>query len=164
MDLLSSDSKTFQKKIELSLERNQSQPVGTGYIDIITDTGKIDNLITELTEIGIAINGVTWWCYCSEENKEKSGCPHGMGGPKSIYKVGWYSEMGLDYECFNISQNVYDKFESSEVTFKEIKSLNESVRKYIYDFSQDEKSFNCLTPALWLHVPREWKRTRYLKY
>ncbi|MFD5019807.1 hypothetical protein ACFWMP_12970 [Paenibacillus sp. NPDC058367] len=52
-----------QKQVEDILERNKAQPVGHRYIDIITDSRYIRNLVFELTQVGIAINGVTWWCH-----------------------------------------------------------------------------------------------------
>lgn len=163
MEYLRSNNGILQENIENSLEKHQAQPVGSGYIDIITDQMLVGSLINDLTMIGISINGVSWWCYCSNENRELYGCPHGMGGPKSVYRVGWYSEMGLDYESFEISRNVYDMFEHSSVTAEDVRTLNDSVRNYILEFSQDKRYEKCYSPALWLHVPSNWERIKYMK-
>ncbi len=163
MENLKSNSENLQKDIENSLEKHQAEPVGSGYIDIITAPLLIDSLITDLTTIGVAINGVTWWCYFTKENQELFGCPHGMGGPKSAFREGWYSEMGVDYESFDIPQNAYDKFEHGSVTIEEVRTLNDSVRNYIREFSLHKNYFKCFTPALWLHVPNDWKRIKYMK-
>ncbi len=53
-------SNFLQHKVEEILEKHKSQPVGSGYIDLITSSNQIQSLISELTSIGIAINGVTW--------------------------------------------------------------------------------------------------------
>ncbi|AZN39914.1 hypothetical protein [Paenibacillus albus] len=164
MEHLRSNNGIFQENIENTLEKHQAQPVGSGYIDIISDPMLVESLITELTTIGIAIYGVSWWCFCSDENRERHGCPHGMGGPKSVYREGWYSEMGLEYESFDIPLNVYDKFELSSVTVEDVSTLNDSIRNYIQEFSHDKRYDKCFNPALWLHVPREWKRIKYMKH
>ena len=68
------------------------QPVGTGYIDCIVSFENVLNFINDLSYININIYGLTWWCHCKDQN---SGCPHGMGGPKSEYYRGWFSEMNF---------------------------------------------------------------------
>ncbi|WP_432506759.1 hypothetical protein [Paenibacillus sp. GXUN7292] len=152
----------IQYKIEEMLEKYKSQPVGSGYIDLITQFDLIEDLINELTSIGIAINGVTWWCHCSEDNKKCLNCPHGLGGPSSIFFSGWFSEMGPDYESFDTIQEIYDQYESGKVTEEEINILNGSVLKYIKEFKKNDLFEECFYPALWLHVPKEWKRLKYL--
>ncbi|WP_214629716.1 hypothetical protein [Paenibacillus agaridevorans] len=151
-----------QYEIEKILEKYKSQPVGYGYIDLITHFDQIENLINELTSIGVAINGVTWWCHTNEDNKKLYNCPHGLGGPSSIFFNGWFSEMGPDYESFDPTQEVYDQFEAEMVTQGEINILNESVRRYIKDFKKNDLFEDCFYPAIWLHVPREWRRLNYL--
>ncbi|MGO4528558.1 hypothetical protein AB4Z30_05705 [Paenibacillus sp. 2TAF8] len=164
MEFMRSNYELIQNNIEDLLEKYRSQPVGSGYIDIITNFDLIENLILELSDIGIAVNGVTWWCLCSEDNMKQYSCPHGMGGPKSDYYGGWYSEMGVDYESFYISQNTYDQLENGQITSEEIKLLNENVKTYIFEFTKDELFSKCFAPAIWLHVPSEWKRLSYMKY
>jgi len=150
----------IQHKIEGLLVNHKSQPVGWGYIDIITSFNHIKALINELTNIGVAVNGVTWWCHCSEENKIRFGCPHGMGGPSSIFFNGWFSEMGIEYDSFDISQETYDQYEYGEATQEEVRALNDSLINYIFDFKNNDLFEECFYPAIWLHVPREWKRLK----
>ena len=64
---------------------------GTRYSDIIIPRDRFVEFINSLTNIGIAINSVGWWCNATDENKTKYGCPHGYGGPMT--KFGWFSEM-----------------------------------------------------------------------
>ncbi|WP_164472589.1 hypothetical protein [Cohnella candidum] len=152
----------IQNKIESSLEKYQSYPVGTGYIDIITKHELSEKLLHDLSNAGIAVNAVTWWCHSTEENKDLYGCPHGMGGPKCNCCNGYYSEMGLDYETYEISETQYNTLETGTVTQEEIHSINQAAWNYIREFSNNERFSNCFTPALWLHVPDEWKRIKYL--
>jgi hypothetical protein len=164
LESLRSNPKFIQNQIEDLLEKNQAQPVGHGYIDIITDIKYLERLISELTQIGIVIDGVTWWCHCSEKNKYLYECPHGMGGPRSVYFEGWYSEMGIDYESFDIPQSNFEQLENRKVLLSEIKAINETTKRYIEQFTKDERFSKCFTPAIWLHVPKEWKRIKYMKY
>lgn len=163
LEYLRSNHEIVQSEIEDCLAKYLSQPVGSGYIDIITHFKLIENLILELTTIGIIIDGVTWWCHCSEENKRLYGCPHGMGGPQSVFYEGWYSEMGIDYESAEIPQAIYDKLEKGKVSSDDIKAMNDIIKDYIDEFSKDERFSKCFTPAVWLHVPKEWNRIKYLK-
>ncbi|WP_155971741.1 hypothetical protein [Paenibacillus sp. Soil522] len=71
--------------------------------------------------------------------------------------------MGLDYETFEIAESEYNKLETGVVTKDEIYSINQAVWNYIREFSCHERFSECFTPALWLHVPDEWKRIKYLK-
>lgn len=150
-----------QNEIEDLLEKYKSQPVGTGCIDIITANNLVDDLIKELTNINVVINGVTWWCHCSDTNKERLGCPHGMGSPISDFYNGWFSEM-CHLEMYDIPENELQHLKFDENTPSEIKSINERIKNYIKDFSNHKDYTECLTPALWLHVPNEWKRVKYL--
>lgn len=149
-----------QKQVEDILERNKAQPVGHGYIDIITDSRYIRNLVFELTQVGIAINGVTWWCHCTDENRNLYECPHGMGGPQSIHFEGWFSEMGVDYESSDLPDGIYEKLEQGNISPAEINSINESILVYTNQFKEDERFSPCFVPAIWLHVPKEWRRLR----
>jgi len=147
----------IQIKIEELLEQYKSQPVGTGYIDIIVNMKLIKGLISELANIGVAINGVTWWCHCLDDHE-----PHGLGGPSSIYYNGWFSEMGVEYESLDLDDELYEKLETREVTRDQIEAINNSIILYVTEFTKNELFYECMYPAIWLHVPKEWKRKKYL--
>ena len=148
----------LKRNVEVLLDKYNSLPVGYGYIDIITDLNHVEEFIDDLSTLNIAVNGVTWWCHSTESNKVEFGCPHGMGGPQSRDGNGWFSEMGNDYECFDLSEEVYNRFEYGRVDKNDILNLNNSVKEYIRHFTNDEKFEYCFHPALWLHVPKEWRR------
>ncbi len=111
----------------------------------------------------MAIDCVTWWCHCSEENKNVFGCPHGLGGPSSIHFDSWFSEIGIDNESFDIPNDIYHKLEHGEVSLEEIRAINELSLAYIKQFTEEELFSPCFKPAIWLHVPNEWRRLRYMK-
>lgn len=117
------------------LLRNKVQPVGAGYIDCIVRPEYLPSLAEGLKAISIRITGLTWWCHCCDENKARYGCPHGMGGPKSKYFDGWFSEMNLPL----------------------VKIQQDDVLDVINDAHKDESYRPCFTPALWLDVPDERK-------
>ena len=83
------------KKAQLDniLVKYKAEPVGWGYVDCIILNDDLAGFVNEITALGIKIKGFTVWCHCTDENKELYGCPHGFGGPKSIYHDGWFSEM-----------------------------------------------------------------------
>jgi hypothetical protein len=41
--------------------------------------------------MGLRIGGFTWWCHVADGHE-----PCGMGGPKSEYFDGWFSEIPMD--------------------------------------------------------------------
>jgi hypothetical protein len=72
----------------------------------------------------------------------------GLGGPRSWYYDGWFSELVLDVDSFekttkNNDDEIIGIIESTVISFptKEV------------DFHQN----SWLTPAFWLDVPEEWK-------
>ncbi len=167
IDSLRSESESIQNKIELILEKYKIQPIGNGYIDLITSNSDIEDFISELSGIKIIINGVTWWCHCTEKSKKESGCPHGMGGPRNRYGDGWFSEMQV--RMFEIPDEELI-IETIDILDNKVKVINEKVIRYIkhdfsrlikYDFSKEKAYLECLVPALWLYVPDEWKRLWY---
>src|SRR6478672_9085536 len=75
------DSSSLQDEIDNILRQFDVRPVGSGYIDVIAPLDKAQRLLDELSRLGIAVRVVTLWCEASEGNKQRYGCPHGMGGP-----------------------------------------------------------------------------------
>lgn len=163
LEYLKTNRELKQREIESIMERYKTEPVGTGYIDIITPNKYIDEFIEEITNINVAIECVTWWCHCSDTNEKQYGCPHGMGGPKSDYYDGWYSEMGFEFETFEIPSDKFQKLDPDENLYENIKTINELIREYVMDLSKARGYSKCLTPAFWLRVPEEWERINYMK-
>ncbi len=66
------------------------QPVGNGLIDLICPLENIDDFIDACNSERIEIKGFTWWCHVTDGH-----IPCGMGGPKSRYFDGWFSEIRM---------------------------------------------------------------------
>lgn len=67
------------------------QPVGDGMADLICPSHHIKSFIDMCDRNDIKIKGFTWWCHVTEGHE-----PCGMGGPKSIYFEGWFSEVPME--------------------------------------------------------------------
>jgi len=116
------------------MKKHNVQPAGNGYIDCIVSYDDVFNFIDDLSSLDIAVCGLTWWCHCKDDN---AGCPHGMGGPKSLYHSGWFSEMNTPLF----------KFES-----------NSQAQAYLKG-PKSADILDCFIPALWLDVPDGWENT-----
>jgi hypothetical protein len=155
LDGLKMRSKSIQNDIESLLFKYKVEPVGTGYIDMITANELVEGFIDELTNMGLVVEGITWWCHCTKKSEEALGCPHGMGGPISNYYDGWFSE--TDIQMFIPSDNL-EKI-TTDSYGKDVKSINARVIKYIkQEFPKSKSYVECLVPSLWLFVPDDWER------
>ena len=67
------------------------QPVGDGFIDMICPPESINELLDLCNLMGLQIAGFSWWCHVTGGHE-----PCGMGGPKSEYDDGWFSEIPMD--------------------------------------------------------------------
>ncbi|RKM55803.1 hypothetical protein D6853_09665 [Butyrivibrio sp. X503] len=108
------------------LEVLRVQPVGNGWIDMICAPDDIEAFIDFCNVIGKTIKGFTWWCHVTEGHT-----PCGMGGPKSKYYEGWFSEIQMD----------------DLIRFKD----NESYRDYFrYEWPAETHYKECYWPGFWL--------------
>jgi len=83
------------------LEVLKIQPVGDGPIDIdlICSPAQVDSFINLCNIQGVSIRGFTWWCHVIDGHE-----PCGMGGPKSKYYDGWFSEIPM-YDIIRLPNN-----------------------------------------------------------
>ncbi|MEA4831534.1 MAG: hypothetical protein VB118_02820 [Oscillospiraceae bacterium] len=116
------------------------QPVGWGYIDCIVMIENVTEFISSLTKISIKVTEITWWCHNAIGGNIKTGCPHGGGGPRSIYYDGWFSEM------YQIPNTI-------------IQDNNEIVSYVFHEWPNNKVYLPCLIPAFWLNVPDDWRNT-----
>jgi len=155
---LAGNKNQLQAEIERLILKYQVQVVGNGYIDMIVLRSNALALISDLTQINICVNVLSWWCLCTPESQATLGCPHGMGGPTNKFGVGWFSELGgpyfdlkdlgIDFEALSISQSEF------------VEGCNRIVSDYLEnDFEQERFFTGCLHPGLWLLVPDEWRRS-----
>jgi hypothetical protein len=161
-EFLSSNNIKITRQIEDTFSRLKIQPVGNGYIDCITMKNCLEPFIKSLTEIGVVVFCVSWWCYVEPDNID--GCPHGMGGPIADYYPGWFSELQndsyeVDEDRLKAIVNSNDKKELALLNQDTLKQINETLKKpFRYTPTEYIEGNNCVMPALWLLVPDDWKR------
>lgn len=150
-----SDSGSLQDELDNILRQLDVRPVGSGYIDVIAPLDKAQRLLDELSTFGIAVHLVTLWCAASESNKQRYGCPHGMGGP--VHGGIWYSEM-CDRDPFDVARHGIDISKAELDPFALAKSCNALALVYVNAGIATRPDYSpCLTPGLWLAVPDTWK-------
>ncbi len=127
------------------LAQYKAQPVGDGYIDIIVKRENVRQLIQKLLLDDIQITCITWWEFVESNAKSKR---FGMGGPKSKYYDGRFSEIGLGDDEIHAteSEKIIEIIENKEIEFHDRK----------IHFKQEES----LTPALWINVPNDWNSNK----
>ena len=126
----------------------KGQPVGDGYIDIIVLRQYYKPFAEVLINNGFLIEAISWWEYIDSVDTPHA---YGMGGPRSKYYPGWFSEVSSELDelppandvlaaIFEIIENkALGEYGGKRITFKGTKSL---------------------TPAFWLKVDEKWK-SRY---
>ncbi|WP_144556031.1 hypothetical protein [Bacillus sp. X1(2014)] len=162
-DYLTSNKNEFVTQIEHLFTKYKVQPVGSGYIDCIVMKNNLEEFIKELTALGILISDVSWWCYVNPNN-ETTECPHGMGGPKSTYYEGWFSELQNDFfeadsEKVNSILNSYDKQSINALNIQTIDGIKNMLNKpFKYTPTDYIQCNKCVMPGVWLLVPEDWER------
>ena len=129
------------------LRVHKAQPIGHGYIDIIVKRENLKLFVTDLIKNGFKIRSVSWWEWCPGEKESDFG----VGGPKSRYYGGWFSELTVDGDDFKIIGN--NKEEEIHEILKAIETKSISFPTETVTFKQS----SWLTPGLWLDVPEEWR-------
>jgi len=118
--------------IDNLLAKYKVQPVGKGYIDCIVTMENVKDFINELSFNNILVTGVSWWCHHTKENDKKYNYEYGMGGPKSTYYEGWFSEVPYMFgDGFN------DNIDAMDYIFNKVK--------------KDKFYSPSLVPGLWLN-------------
>ncbi|MCB8965942.1 MAG: hypothetical protein H6660_03525 [Ardenticatenaceae bacterium] len=132
-----------KEELDNILALYKAQPVGSGYMDVIVKRENVRQLIHKLILGGVQINSITWWQYVEQNTKSKG---YGLGGPKSDYYDGWFSEINFADDELNttVVDDIMKVIENKEITFSNGERIG---------YIQDE----CLTPALWLDIPDEWE-------
>jgi len=134
-------------------------PVGS-YIDIIVGRERCMDFVGDLTDMGFAIEAVSWWCHATEENKRSLGCPHGYGGPMT--EVGWFSEITHEFDEVDSNDIVeIDLRYDQDAVQRMNASMAETIRNKQVLTAGPVLSFSgagCLTPGFWIRVPEVWKR------
>ena len=130
------------------LDKHKAQPVGSGYIDIIFSRDNYKDFFSYLVAQGFKVSGISWWEWCKDNNKNK----YGLGGPKSTYYTGWFSEIPVNVDDLDFS-TLIDKDSIIDQIVRRIESKTISLADETVAFSDS----NCITPAIWLNVPNDWR-------
>ena len=134
------------------LLKYKAQPLGFRNREYIVKREFIEDFVMDILTEGFDIIATCWWEYCKTlDSKNQLGMDQSMemGGLKSIYYDGWFSEIIFtdDYPCkVNLIGKPKDK---SKIVMDHIKDIriNESVT-----FENTET----LTPSFIIDVPNDW--------
>jgi len=160
-EFLNYEQKFIQNKLEELFISYQVQLVGSGYIDLIVSPHLVEVFIKQLSELGVVIIGVSWWCHFTDTSRSELGCPHGLGGPLSTYFDGCFSETEFYYSIEE--EEEFERIKNIELG-TEVFQINDMIFQYIAnEFVKESYYTKCLTPSLCLHVPDEWVRVRFDK-
>lgn len=136
-----------KEKLDAILDTHKAQPVGNSYIDIIVSRDQYEAFINELVENGYAITSISWWEWCPGNEVNR----YGLGGPRSKFYDGWFSELPIDLDDVGIvegrKKDILNDIKNL-IEKKEIQYNNEAIH-----FRQND----WLTPAFWLDVPDDWR-------
>lgn len=164
-DFLELNKKEIVEQLKILMTKYKVQPVGYGYIDCIVMKDKMAQFIEEVSTLGILITYASWWCYVNPNESINTCCPHGMGGPHSIYYDGWFSELqndfydGLDEKIIEDLLLSYDKQLVYSLNMKTIDGIKKMLEKpFRYTPTDYIEGNKCVTAGLWLLVPKDWKR------
>ena len=152
---LADPSSAVQHEIDRVLDLFGVKPVGSGYIDIIVPPPKAEQFLAALDRLGVAAHMVTLWCEASELNKQRYGCPHGMGGP--VHNGVWFSEM-CEPDPFNVEDHGISTADSTLEPFALSKACNSLALAYASTGIKGRSEYSpCLAPGFWLAVPSGWQ-------
>jgi hypothetical protein len=110
------------------------------------------NLIDALEKLGIAVIGVSVWCFIPAGKTKEEHCPEGMGGPSRKVNGGveWYSE----YNHLGFLVSDFDR-ESRDINLAH--RCNSQVRDYIEHELPKEPGYNeYLRVSPSLYIPLMW--------
>jgi len=163
-DKFESDKKHIMEQLKLLFEMYFVESVGWGYIDCIIQKNYLDEFVDSLSKLGVAIDECSWWCYVDPSSADKTCCPHGMGGPKSIYFDGWYSELQNPMISLqkNMRESLLNSYDEQLIALSNKEVLTSIYRRletpFNYTPTEVIEKNKCVMPALWLLVPDEWRR------
>lgn len=165
LEYILKDENSIKEKMDSIIKNNEVEIVGYNYGECIVRKEKLDLVFEMISDIGIIISAISWWCNVENEESERKGCPHGMGGPRSKYGYGWYSE--LQNPMINLEDDLLIElkitFNLEKIKKSNLEILNELNTRlstpFLYTSTNIIEDNRCVTPALWIEVPDTWKNT-----
>lgn len=144
----------LKAKLDAALKAHKVEPVGSGYIDIITPPEIAEAFLEDLAQLGIASHTVTMWCKASDENKRRYGCPHGFGGP--VQNGVRFSEM-CETNPFDVTDYGINMEESALPPHQLASECKAKILAYIQQGMRARPEWSpCLWPGIWLAIPDDW--------
>lgn len=61
----------MQRQLDQLIEKYEAYPVGIGYIDILVLRDRSVAFINDLTELGLGVCSVSWWCHTTADNRKR---------------------------------------------------------------------------------------------
>lgn len=135
-----------KENLDNILTKYKVQPVGDGYIDLIVKRENYKEFIEEVLLNGFEVKSISWWEWCSPEEKPKFG----LGGPNSEFYIGWFAELPIELDEVSLEDGQLNQPDEL-FSFIESKSIVFPEGKITF------KNAEWLTPALWLNVPGDWR-------
>jgi hypothetical protein len=125
----------LKERLDAAFSACKAQPVGGGYVDIVTAPEYILPFIDAMQSMNIRIRAVSWWCM---DDGSKETTHEGL------------TKKSLFFPC---------SFSETLVTLKKFKkdeSYND-VKQYIFeDFPKSRETLPGLVPGFWLDVPENF--------
>src|SRR5687767_6691361 len=103
-----------KETLDRLLVTHKAQPVGHGYIDIIVNRENYKSFVKDLVSNGFKIESVSWWEWCPGDKENE----YGLGGPRSRYYDGWFSELSVQVDDIELSENDKNQIEEIINTIK----------------------------------------------
>ena len=129
------------------------QPIDYPGKEFIMHPGDAARLVQVLEELGVAVMGVSVWCFIPAGKSKDEHCCDGMGGPSR--------KVGDDFEWFNEYVHLgfmVPDFDTIPRDTDLAHQCNPQVRDYIERQLPDEPGFNeYFRVSLMLYVPLMWE-------
>lgn len=154
-----------QTLLDKLIEKHAAYPMSGSYGEIIVPRAQYANFINGLTQLGLAVKEISWWCHATEDYKKRWGCPHGMGGPQT--PVGWFTELTPDDD--SLENEILKAELKDNLSPTSIKAINEKA-KHLITYKQTITTAHgrpmtfrdnpCLTPGIGIYMAGGWEREK----
>jgi hypothetical protein len=156
-------SKTYRERItqpdnryeERITEMLRRYPIEHPGIEFIVRTDVAIQIVDEFTALGVAVEGVTVWCYIPHFGRDKC-CNDGYGGPMKE-GGGWFSEyVHIGYALANPETDAPDH-EKTGGSQEKIEQDNARVKQYITEDLPKEQGYSSRFRVSFLIAIPSWR-------
>lgn len=152
------------ERLEGLFEKYRFEFLGTTYDELIVMKNWLDSVFEEISDMGVVIKWVSWWCYVDPKTAAHTGCPHGLGGPGATHDAGWFSKLRNNWyvvDKHTIDRLIfrYDRQTVQKINRDTLDGIRQMLKQpFQYTTTETISGNECVNPALWLLVPKEWRR------